>query len=233
MTKLKTINYYCNLVALIKIFFKTLKMEETAIAKNWRTGTTLNALRSIHDKGINIAIYNRDIAMLEKEVDNLLAQEIEFEFSGDIPTILHEIKKVIAIEDYQMIYKDIADLLHFFEKISASKNLRFLLGTVNTNMCRRFHTDVNDLRLLCTYAGPGTLWLTEDNVNRVALDNLRNNEAIVIDENSIQQVETGNVVILKGAKYIQNNTRAVVHRSPSIEKSNEKRLLLRIDTNEL
>lgn len=131
-----------------------------------------------------------------------------------------------------MLYKDIECLLHLFKKISASENLSVLLETVNTNMCRRFHTDVNDLRLLCTYSGQGTLWLTEDNVNRNALDNSGNNEAIVIEENNIQQVETGDVVILKGSKYIQNDTKAVVHRSPSIENNKEKRLLLRIDTNE-
>lgn len=207
-------------------------MSGIVVAKNWVTGKTQNILSNIHQKGVNISIYNRDIKMFDNEINNLLEQGVQFKFNGDVSSILTEIKRVIVTEDFQMIYKDIECLLHLFKKISASENLSVLLETVNTNMCRRFHTDVNDLRLLCTYSGQGTLWLTEDNVNRNALDNSGNNEAIVIEENNIQQVETGDVVILKGSKYIQNDTKAVVHRSPSIENNKEKRLLLRIDTNE-
>ncbi|MGK0427956.1 MAG: hypothetical protein ACJAUR_002072 [Ulvibacter sp.] len=38
--------------------------------------------------------------------------------------------------------------------------------------------------------------------------------------------------MLKGAIYLSEGTKAVVHRSPTIEESVETRLLLRIDTNE-
>ena len=44
--------------------------------------------------------------------------------------------------------------------------------------------------------------------------------------------QTGAVAVLKGAIYPQKNTNAVVHRSPAIEETSEKRLLLRIDTND-
>jgi len=127
---------------------------------------------------------------------------------------------------------DIETLLSIFNRITQAQSFRLLLATINTNMCRRFHTDVNDLRMLCTYSGPGTLWLTEDNVNREALETCKDNECIVKDESKIQQAPTGSVVILKGAIYPQQGTKAIVHRSPTIEESGEKRLLLRIDTNE-
>ncbi|MEL6124115.1 MAG: DUF1826 domain-containing protein, partial [Bacteroidota bacterium] len=108
---------------------------------------------------------------------------------------------------------------------------RLLLASVNTNMCRRFHTDINDVRLLCTYTGPGTLWLTNDNINRRALDSYDGNESIVMDPERIQQVPEGAIALLKGAMYPHHQTKAIVHRSPTIEESGEKRLLLRIDTN--
>ena len=100
-------------------------------------------------------------------------------------------------------------------------------------MCRRFHTDLNYIRMLCTYSGPGTMWLSENNLNRKALDDLDENDSIVINQNDIKQVDTGSVVILKGALYPREGTKAAVHRSPNIEESQQKRLLLRIDTDEL
>jgi hypothetical protein len=52
-----------------------------------------------------------------------------------------------------------------------------------------------------------------------------------VNQNEIQQVEAGSALILKGAIYPKEGTRAIVHRSPAIEESGERRLLLRIDTN--
>lgn len=207
-------------------------MEKATIIKNWRIGTTLKSLKYIHQKGVNISIYDRDVDLLENEINSLLNLEVEIKSKGSVDIILEEVKKVINPNEFPLVYNDIESLLYLFKKVSASENLKLLVAIVNTNMCRRFHTDVNDLRMLCTYAGSGTLWLPEDNINREALLNYGNNESIVIDEHNIQQVDTGSVIILKGSKYVQNDTNAVVHRSPAIEGNNETRLLLRIDTNQ-
>lgn len=207
-------------------------MEKATIIKNWRIGTTLKSLKYIHQKGVNISIYDRDVDLLENEINSLLNLEVEIKSKGSVDIILEEVKKVINPNEFPLVYNDIESLLYLFKKVSASENLKLLVAIVNTNMCRRFHTDVNDLRMLCTYAGSGTLWLPEDNINREALLNYGNNESIVIDEHNIQQVDTGSVIILKGSKYVQNDTNAVIHRSPAIEGNNETRLLLRIDTNQ-
>ncbi len=93
-------------------------------------------------------------------------------------------------------------------------------------MCRKFHTDINDLRLLCTYAGPGTLWVAED-------ENNRDYDEEHIGEVRIHQADTGDILILKGALYPKG--KPVVHGSPTIEETDGKRLcerlLLRLDTN--
>ena len=97
-------------------------------------------------------------------------------------------------------------------------------------MCRKFHTDVNDLRMLCTYLGPGTLWVPDEAIDLDASYARGNGKDIVIDLEKVEQVGTGDVVILKGALYPEAN--AILHRSPTIEENGEKRLLLRIDTYE-
>ncbi len=207
-------------------------MNTTAITKNWEVNDDAKALKAIRNKAINMAIWNRNTNRLTKEIDLLVNRGVELQSRGNVDSILNTITNTIGLKECGLIIQDIHKLLHIFKEISYTKNFLLLLTTVNTNMCRRFHTDGNDLRMLCTYSGPGTLWLTEDNVNRKVLNTGGDNERIVIDESKIQQAKTGSVLILKGTLYPQQGTSAVVHRSPTIEESSEKRLLLRIDTNE-
>ena len=200
--------------------------------KNWIIGLSPIILEDIHLEDVNIAIYEREIDDLSSEINSLVEQNVEFRASGNVKTIETEMKSKLGQSNCNRVIDDINELLLHFKKVTNTDSFRLLLTTVNTNMCRKFHTDINDLRMLCTYSGPGTLWLTEDNVNRKAMDvNGSTNESIVIDDTKVQQAKTGSVVLLKGAIYPQNNTNAIVHRSPTIEETGEKRLLLRTDTN--
>lgn len=207
-------------------------MQALEKTKNWAIGLSPIILENIHLEDVNIAIYDREINDLSSEINGLVAQNVEFSASGNIKTIVVEMRSKLGKSNCNRIIEDINELLLHFQKVTNTDSFRLLLTTVNTNMCRKFHTDINDLRMLCTYSGPGTLWLTEDNVNRKAMDaNGSTNDSIVIDDTKVQQAKTGSVVLLKGAIYPQNNTNAIVHRSPTIEETGEKRLLLRIDTN--
>jgi hypothetical protein len=203
------------------------------VKTNWAIGNCSTSLQQIHQREINIAIYNRETDFLSKETSHLLDKEIILRASGNIEDILSSIEVELINLNSHLIFKDIEQQFSLFSQLTKVNSFRFLLATVNTNMCRRFHTDMNDLRLLCTYSGPGTLWLTEDNVNRKALETLGDNECIVLDESRIQQAKLGDIVILKGAIYPQDGTKAIVHRSPTIEETGQRRLLLRIDTNEI
>ena len=207
-------------------------MKTASITKNWAIGTSPDILENIHQQDVNIAIWNRNADNLKTQISYLLNQNIQVRINGNIETILESIKTSINPERCNQIIDDIKLLLELFKKVSGSKTFKLFLATVNTNMCRRFHTDINDIRLLCTYYGPGTLWLKEDNIKRDALSTYDDNDSIVINENKIQQAQTGSIVLLKGAIYPAKNTKAIVHRSPTIEESGEKRLLIRIDSDQ-
>ena len=200
--------------------------------ENWVIGNCPTSLQKIHQKHINISIYDRDITHLSDEVKSLLARNAEIRISGDTNSILKQISSELNSNDFFLILNDIKGLLLQFEELSGAKSFRLLLSTVNTNMCSRFHTDMNDLRLLCTYSGPGTVWLSENNINRDALETYGDNETIVKDKSQINYAKTGAVVLLKGAVYPLKGTKAVVHRSPTIEETGISRLLLRIDAND-
>jgi len=197
---------------------------------NWSIDTTPAVLKNIHHKDVNIAIYKREVKTLANEISGLLVQDVSFSGDGTSDDILKEISKVLPPSKYPLILQDIKELLQNFKEVTNSNEFRLMLKTVKTNMCRRFHTDINDLRLLCTYSGPGTLWLTDDNINLKVVKTRGSKDNIFIEQERIQQANTGAVVLLKGALYPDENTKAVVHCSPSIEEDAQKRLLLRMDT---
>ena len=186
------------------------------------------SLKNIELEDNNIIVCNRDIKPLQKAVKTLTELGIQIRIEGSIQQILkqltEEFKAVNA--DCKAILNDIEVLLSQFKLVSKVDYFKLILSTVNSNMCSKFHKDNNTLRLLCTYAGPGTLWLPKTAVKSVKNPNEVNWE----DEfsNEIQQAQTGEVVLLKGMLYPNGN--AVMHKSPSIEEAGNKRLLLRIDT---
>lgn len=203
--------------------------DDTGLA-NWRTGTLPQVLETIHDQGVNIAIYERDIRPLEAEINRLLGRGIAFTAYGSGAELLLQLAGLLGPETYPALLDDMARLVDHFERVTGSSHHQLMLKTVDTDMCRRFHTDINDLRMLCTYHGPGTLWLTNDNINAKALESRCEQAAIARDEALIRQASAGAVLLLKGALYPGENSRAVVHRSPGVEHNGQKRLLLRIDT---
>lgn len=198
---------------------------EEQVYPNAICGTTPQVLEAIHQEENSIAIYERDIQSLNQELFTVINQEFKFQTSGTKEEIASDLKAFFdeKLPASHLLLQDIIEQVHLFEKVVESDGFRLLLATVNSNMCRKFHTDINDLRLLCTYAGKGTLWVAEDAQRRIEDDE------IPIDQ--VHQANTGDVLILKGALHPQGNP--ILHRSPSIEETGGKRLLLRIDTNNL
>jgi hypothetical protein len=88
---------------------------------------------------------------------------------------------------------------------------------------------MNHLRLVYPLMGPGTLWINDDNVRREHLGQGRN-DLVVIDQNKINQVPNKTITILKGNGHPTGKNKAVVHASPVISKTLEKRILLRIES---
>jgi len=131
-----------------------------------------------------------------------------------------------------LLRTDIEALVRRFCDIVGSPRCCVRLAAVRDVMCRRFHTDYISLRLLCTYAGLGTQWIADDDVDRAHLGH----RAIDADEESltalrpaavVRRVPKGAVVLLKGDAWPGNAGRGAIHRSP--DPGPVGRLLLRID----
>lgn len=105
--------------------------------------------------------------------------------------------------------EDIGLLIRRHAALTGEDRLSLRLEVVETDACRRFHADYVTLRLLCSYAGPGTQWC------RAAASD------------AICEVPTGAVGVFKGRMLLDPPT--VLHRSPPIVATGERRLVLAID----
>jgi hypothetical protein len=162
------------------------------------------------------------ILPLDYEVNQFLNEGDLFEIlMEDLP--LHDECR----ENKNIFVQDICEITTDFYKKTTSKNIRLQLKIITNDKCRFFHVDHNIQRLLCTYHGPGTEWLDEDNINRKELGQGDNNKIA----KNLTEVRTANkfdILILRGRNY-SNNTSGAVHRSPSLKPANQRRILLVID----
>ena len=129
---------------------------------------------------------------------------------------------------------DIEELARQLGELLDCQHLRAYLYTQRTDGCRKIHTDNVPLRLICTYAGPGTDWLLNDDVVRdklgpSELDAEIANRQVVRKGAVLQRSAPGEVLLLKGDAYPGNFGFGAAHRSPPLEATGATRLVLKID----
>lgn len=86
------------------------------------------------------------------------------------------------------------------------------LEAVDGDACRKFHADYTDLSLVSTYAGPGT------DICRTPADDA-----------PVHRIGTGDVALFKG-KLFPGAPPVLLHRSPPIEGTGDRRVVLVLDT---
>jgi len=132
------------------------------------------------------------------------------------------------------VWDDLRRLLPTFAAITGETRLVVRLDTVRDGMCEKLHADYVTLRMLCTYAGPGTQWVDAadvvyGNLRRTDVPLEEANASILRHPAALRQVSPGDVLALKGEDWPGGAGRGAVHRSPPMGDSTPPRLLLRID----
>ncbi len=112
------------------------------------------------------------------------------------------------------LVEDVAMLAQVFAATLDIDEVELRLELVETDSCRKFHADYVRARLITTYVGAGTQWLTTSDAERVAAG-----EQPVW----IQSLAAGHVGIFRGRL---GPGEAAIHRSPPIAGTGERRLLL-------
>ncbi|MFN3637294.1 MAG: DUF1826 domain-containing protein [Chloroherpetonaceae bacterium] len=192
-------------------------------------GNQREVLEEIHDSNCNLAIWKRKpdaniVAFLQRHAHEELhlCQTLR---ASEVKAYLRD--KMRKFEDEAgkwALFDDVAQTANFFAHLTNANKLHLHLEIIRTDQCRKFHRDFYPLRLLCTYLGKGTEYLENDNVNRDG----ETNDEIVCDWCKVKRLNAFEVAILKG-EHGENVGKAIFHRSPPIEATNEFRVLLRID----
>jgi hypothetical protein len=112
--------------------------------------------------------------------------------------------------------RDVVTLANRFADVMAVDAVRVRIERVDTNACKKVHADYTDVRLITTYAGPGT---------DVAPHGSEDGGA----DCCIERVPTGWVGLFKGRTYGGGHA-PCFHRSPPVGDTGERRLMLVIDT---
>ncbi|WCN07927.1 DUF1826 domain-containing protein [Marinomonas mediterranea] len=136
-------------------------------------------------------------------------------------------------EGRDLIIEDIRLLLEAFCCLFELEQVGLRISLVKRAMCPRFHVDQVPCRLITTYCGPATQWLENSDISRAKLG--RGNgglpdehSGLVSKDATVFQLKAGDVGLLKGEKWYENEGRGIVHRSPEVQ-ANEGRLILTFD----
>ena len=107
---------------------------------------------------------------------------------------------------------DAAMLARRFAALMGVDNVRLRVEAIAGDACRKFHADYTDVRLITSWAGPGTDWLP-----------------LGAAEGGHRRVPTGWIGLFKGHLFGEGHP-PCIHRSPPISGTGQRRLVLGIDT---
>ena len=164
---------------------------------------------AVADRNTYLVIEPRDVSQFSAAA-NMLLEVPPFSriVAGHVSSVLSQIQDLPA-----EIFSDIEELAMRFAELTGSDRVRVRLEQIVTNSCRKVHADYTDLRLITTYAGPGTQIAAGNDPDAVTL----------------LDVPAGHIGLFKGRRYDASHE-PCYHRSPPAADMGVKRLVLVIDT---
>lgn len=191
-------------------------------------GETPQVLAEVLQDGVNLAVWRRrlpaqleDFAALVLSLGQPLADQRVIDVDEEQKPVLPDLLREAAdLHGYEAFVADVTWLVAAYTCLVGARRVGLRLRVLDSPMCPRFHVDNVPLRLLTTYVGPGSEWLQERVSRRGELHTAQPS----VD--NIQQLQAGEVAILKGEKWQGNEGVGLVHRSPSAQQG---RLLLSLD----
>ncbi len=184
--------------------------------------------------GVNLAIWERHLplhihdfaggllALGDPLAESLTLDLADVEAEPNLATLA---AGFADLEGHQGFIADVAWLVRAFACLLDARSIGLRLRRLDKAMCPRFHVDHVPLRLITTYAGAGSQWLREGEMPRSRLGDPAAEPPEVVDK---QWLGAGHVALFKGEKWLGNEGRGIIHRSPQ-PAPGESRLLLTLD----
>ncbi|WP_065260894.1 DUF1826 domain-containing protein [Pseudomonas bananamidigenes] len=197
-------------------------------------GPTPQTLASILEDEINLAVWQRQLPIHVAEFASLLlsldepyaeALSLELPDEDSEPDLSGLASEYRDLEGHEGFIADLRWLTGAFACLLGARRIGLRLRVLDKAMCPRFHVDHVPVRLITTYAGIGSEWLKEEEMDRRELGKPL---AEPQEKSRIQQLTSGEVALLKGEKWHGNEGFGLIHRSPK-PAPGERRLMLTLD----
>jgi hypothetical protein len=194
---------------------------------------TPRGLSAIKRPGLDLCVWRRTLpddlsawcrrlvrtTALAVDERGVTADEVDFErYLADVPQ--GEMKDLWVA--------DLNQVLGVYRRVVGDVPLRVQISTIDSRKCPRFHIDNVGLRLLCTYAGAGTEWIDERQLDREHLRVCTVDHAPVKQGGAVEHLLPFDVALMKGTAFPGNGRFGQVHRSPAV--AGAARLVFTLDT---
>ncbi len=200
------------------------------------SGKAPAVLADVFQEDINIAIWKRQLPLpVQETVNGLIASDRSVDSLITLPreNARGSVCESLGTHQECLFSQDVAELVEMFCLLLGLKRVALRLRMLDGAMCPKFHVDRVPCRLITTYYGAGTEWLPHDAVDRSKLGpgSLGQSDlqsGLLKTKDDIQQLNRGDVAVLKGELWEDNENAGLVHRSPEVP-AGDVRLLLSID----
>ena len=212
---------------------------ESIINRYSSQSNSAETLAEIYQDDINISIWQRTLSSdLLSAAQRILNLNYAVQFSASVAPcdVFDRLYGALgANTEAQIISEDVTEIVAMFCFLFELEQVGLRLTTLERAMCPKFHVDRVPCRLVTTYSGIATEWLSHQDVDREKLgigSQGKNDEesGLYLDQRNVQQLTTGDVALLKGESWLGNEGCGLVHRSPNLS-NQSKRLLLTLDFN--
>lgn len=200
-------------------------------------GDSPEILTAIYEEPTNLAVLRRS---LSNEVNHYCQELVESKPHFNLRSVIkpeisvQSLKSLLPDLDHQTAFvEDLALLLEMYACLFELDEVGLRLQVLDRAMCPRFHTDKLGCRMVSTYKGAGTEWLENRDLDRTKLGagsmGLSDEVSGLYSHTAcIHQVTEGDVVLLKGDGWYNNEGFGAVHRSPSVAQG-DKRIVVTMD----
>jgi hypothetical protein len=193
-------------------------------ADHWHAGGQPEALETIAAPMVNLAVWQRRMpsGALAEAIKLVVGHQgavlIE-DRPAQIETALAAAIRAACWPDLPCLCADAADLGQRFAAIMGPEALSLRLEIIDGDACRKFHADYVTARLITTYVGPGSEWLSNEDAAGLA-------SGVPSGQLAVRRVRSGDVALFKGRRWSDS---PIIHRSPPIEGTGQRRLVLVIN----
>ncbi len=194
-----------------------------------RLSPSADILTDIYDERCNLAVWQRQ---LSPEIENYLKQLLGTERRINLKTLftcqpsMEQTVRESLMQTFpegtgrDALITDILQLMEMYECLFEPRMIGVRLASLQQAMCPKFHVDYLPARLVTAYQGSGTQWIQDRQCegSRIPAE----------EPETYEQLNTGDVALLKGDGWFDNEGLGIVHRSPPVT-AGTQRLFLSLD----